>query len=212
MASKKKHPPLGEDAHRIKSSILSDSRQRQLLAILLERSQPLTERDLAVQLATRTRPRSDVTEDFLERLLVDLHHRCLPKLESVEWIERYPDGVVATEQLPFGRSNSSLPSPDDPDVRWEQLATVLARPHRKHVLSILLREDRPLSLEELAEALETHDRVPWTNEDRDDRRLLVHLHHADLPRLAEVGLVEYDPHEKTISLPSREERARIALL
>lgn len=191
---------LGGDGFLEQSSILDDSRQRCILSILLEHSHPMTGRDLAVQIAAReagTTP-SDVTEEDPDGIQTDLHHRCLPKLEAVGWIERRPEGIVASESLSSGKADLSLLSLDDADVRWEQLAAVLARPHRKHLLSILVRKDPPLSLEELAVELAAYEHPRWTI-DGDEETLSVALHHVDLPTLEAVGLLRYDPDERTIT-------------
>lgn len=193
---------LGGDGFLEQSSILDDSRQRCILSILLEHSHPMTDRDLAVQIAAReagTTP-SDLTEEDYGAIQADLHHRCLPKLEAVGWIERRPEGIVASESLSSGKADPSLLSLEDADadVRWEQLAAVLARPHRKYLLSILVRKDRPLSLEELAGEVAAYEHPRWTI-DGDEETLSVALHHVDLPALEAVGLLRYDPDEKTIT-------------
>ena len=182
------------------SSILGDLRQRLILSILFEHSQPLTDRDLAVKIAARetgTSP-SDVTGNDNQSILVDLHHHYLPKLEAVGYVERCAEGIIAAEPPSFGERNSSLPPLDAPDVRWEQLAAVLARPHRKDVLSVLAREDLPLTLEELSIELAAHDQFCRTI-DGDDKDLSIILHHVDLPALEEAGFLRYDPDEEMIT-------------
>lgn len=194
--------PFSADDNCIRSSIVADPHQRRLLAVLQAESRPLTERDLAVQLARRQCSPPNVTEDVIERLLVKLRHCWLPKLDAVGWIERHPNGIVATERFPFGKPTSSLPPLDDADVRWERLAAVIARPHRKHVLSVFVSEGLPLYLDELTAVLEAHDRVSLTNESGDHHTLSTYLHHVDLPRLDDVGLIQYDPRKRTIAHPS----------
>lgn len=189
----------GDDSFE-QSSILDDPRQRLILSILVEHSRPLRDRDLAVQIAARetgTSP-SDVPEKDYQSILVDLHHRCLPKLEAVGWVERNPEGIIASKPPSVGEADSSLSSLDAPAVRWKQLAAVLARPHRRHILSVLFRGDPPLGLDELVVKLAAHERIRWTIEGDDDT-LSVLLHHVDLPALEEVGLLRYDPDTNTIT-------------
>lgn len=183
-----------------RSSILDDPRQRAVLSVLLEHSEPLTVRDLAVQIAARETGGSPpaVTENDYRSIRVDLHHRCLPKLHAVGWIERLSEGSKAASPLPFGEPDSSLPSLDAPDVRWDQLAAVLARPHRRDLLSVLVGADQPLGLGELAGRLAAHDRRRWTI-DGDEDTLATVLHHVDLPALEAAGLLRYDPDEKTLT-------------
>lgn len=190
---------VGDDSP-ILSSILADPRQRRILALLLEQPHPLTDRDLAVQLAAREaeKPPSDVAEEDLQQILVELYHWYLPELQKTGWIDRHPEGIVTTEQFPFGDADSSLPPLQDPEVPWEALATLLARPRRGHIVSILARQDQSLSLEKLAARLAAYERISGTAE-RGDSALSGTLHHVDLPRLDEVGLIEYDPEENTIT-------------
>ena len=182
------------------SSILGNPRQRLIFSILLEHTQPLTDRDLAVKIAARetdTSP-SDMTGNDYQSILVDLHHRCLPKLEAVGYVERHAEGIIAAEPPSFGEGDLSLPPLDAPDVRWEQLTAILSRPHRKDVLSVLAREDRPLTLEELSVKLAAHDPFCRTI-DKDEKNLSIILHHVDLPALEEAGLLRYDPDEEMIT-------------
>lgn len=185
------------------SAILADRRQRALLARLLDSGGPLTERDLAVELAARELGRAppDVTEADLRQFRANLHHRYLPKLEAIGWIERTTGGVVATERLSFERTRLSLPAVDaDDGPPWDALATLLGRPWRRDVVAIVADRDRPISLDRLADelaALERPARVPDGAERRST--LVVTLHHVDLPKLSAVGFVEYDADAKLVA-------------
>lgn len=195
-------PLPGDDDYLMRSTILADPRQRRVLSILLDQSHPMTDRDLAVQLAAREAGTpSDVTEKDHQPIRVDLHHRCLPKLEAVGWIERHPEGVVAAEQLSFGDTDLSVADLRDPDhPSWEAVAALLARPRRQDLVSIIAGQRRPFALEELATELASRGYPSWTtDEGRDESTLRSMLHHVDLPRLAAVGLIEYDRDEKTIT-------------
>lgn len=196
-------PLQGDDDYLVRSTILADPRQRQILSILLDQSHPLTDRDLAVQLAARETgtPPSDVTEKDHQPIRVDLHHRCLPKLEAAGWIERHPEGVVAAEQLSFGDTDLSVADLQDPDhTSWEAVAALLARPRRQDLVSIIAGQRRLVALEELATELASRGYPSWTTDvGRDESTILGMLHHVDLPKLAAVGLIEYDHDEKTVT-------------
>lgn len=187
------------------SSIFGDSRQHQLLSFLLRQSQPMTERDLAVQLAGGENPSSAVTDGDIRSLLIDFHHRCLPKLEAEGLIERYPEGIVAAESLSFDDENSSFPGLQNPDhPAWEAVRAVTARPRRQALVSALASHRRSLTVEELETELVDGECRSWTTEgESDDSATLILLHHIDLPKLADVGLIEYE-HETNTIIPDCE--------
>ena len=159
----------------------------------------MTERDIAVQLAVQEAGVSpaDVTDEQLQPIQLDLHHRCLPKLEAAEWIERTHEGIVATP-IAEADSPSTLLTSDGPP--GDAIDALLARPLRRDLASIVADRHRPLTLEELAVELTSCERVSSTTGcDEDELPLSRRLHHVDLPRLADVGLLEYDPEEKTVA-------------
>ena len=186
--------------HLVRSSVVGDLRQRRILSLLLDRSQPLTERELGLRLLERERglTPADATEADLEPIRVDLRHRCLPQLEAIGWIERRPDGVAIDGQPSVEFAALSLPdfrAPEDP--AWDAVSTLLARPYRTDVLALLADRDRETTLAELVTALrERHTASPLPDDDRD---LQVSLHHVDLPKLASTGLVAYDPPARTVA-------------
>lgn len=195
--------PRGSGSAAELASILGNQRQRRILSILRGRSEPLSIRELATRLAadtTRAGP-TDVSEEDVTSIRVDLRHRCLPKLEAVGWIERHPEGISATESFPFGNEEWSLPDLEATDDRvWETISVLLGYPLRQELLQIVADRNHPLTVEELAAELAGHSDAPGTPERSEaDSRLLSRLHHFDLPRLAAVGLVAYDPEEKTIT-------------
>lgn len=193
-------PFLPEDIEPlIRSVVLADQRHRRILALLQEHSGPIPERDLVEQLAAREAERSAVTDQVYQRIQIDLHHRCLPELEAAGWVERCPGGIITTKQLAVERMDA-LPELEDPDVPWKALAALLAHPQRQHVVSIIADHTQSLTLEELGTALRASEqRSRTTDEDGEESTLLAVLHHIDLPALEEVGLIEYDSDEKTIT-------------
>jgi DNA-binding transcriptional ArsR family regulator len=75
----------------------------------------------------------------------------------------------------------------------EDVVSLVAHPLRRHVLAALVDESVPLSLDALAAATARR-----TDEfDGDAERMRLVLHHQHLPKLAESGVVEYDP-ERTV--------------
>lgn len=202
MSTDRQPPPRG-GGRLEQSTVLADSRQRRILSILLGRSHPMTERELSVQLVARetgTDP-ADITEENHQSVRISLHHQYLPKLESAGWVEWHEEGVVAAEPLPGSDedvSPATLLDPDHPD--WDAVSALLVRPQRQDLVSVIAGGRDQLTLEELVITLTEHSHASWPAEQRgDEPALRSTLHHVDLPKLAAVGLLEYDPDEQTIT-------------
>ncbi|MFB6301542.1 MAG: hypothetical protein ABEH78_01575 [Haloferacaceae archaeon] len=197
-------PPLGGDEAPLEeSSILGDPRQRRTLSILLDRSEPITVHELGVRIAAREADvaPSDATEADSQSIRKDLYHRCLPKLQAVGWIERRSGGIIADEPLHLENGTLSLPDLREPEhPAWEAISVLLARPYRQDLASIIAERCPRIALEELTTELLTRGRVRWT---RSEDALSSRLHHVDLPKLAEVGVVEYDAGDNVVACTSR---------
>lgn len=192
--------PSDGDSDTRQSSILDDTRQRRILALLDDR--PLTVRDLVVQLAAResgTDP-TRLSADDRRAVRLDLYHRCLPKLDAADWIERHPEGIVVTDTAPVGDEDTSLPALEESAPHlWDAVGALRARPRRRDIVSVIASRDHPLTLAELTSELK--ERIDSSETPRWDRTdsLTGALHHVDLPKLADIGLIEYDADEKTIA-------------
>ena len=94
---------------------------------------------------------------------------------------------------------------DRAPVCHETMFRLLSSERRRALLSCLVARDQPWTVSALAEAVAVteHDRptaeIPTTEIER--RRVL--LHHSDLPRLADAGLVVYDPDRGTLETTAR---------
>jgi len=189
-------PLLGGRAGLERSAIVADPRQRRILAILESRARPTTVDELGRRLAAAERGDGAVVDDVDPRSIrPDLRHRCLPSLESVGWIDRQPDGIRLDD--PLSGVDISLPplgAPDDP--AWPVVSALLARPSRRVILSVVADHDGRLTLADLAAELRLRDDV--VQPDDDDRRLPIALHHVDLPKLAAIEVIEYDPDARTV--------------
>lgn len=78
------------------------------------------------------------------------------------------------------------------------------------VLTRLRERGGPVELSELAAELVDQGRE--SDDRRDDgeatesERIRIRLHHADLPRLSDAGVIDYDPEGRLVSLPAAGER------
>jgi len=193
-----KQPLRGGDEQ---SSVLTDPRQRRVLEILEERSHPMTVRDLAVRLAAEAAdtPPATVAEEQRRRVRIDLYHRCLPKLEAAGWVDRRPNGVVVADSPPVdGEVGRELR-----ECGGEVVRALCTRPRRRDVLSIVDSAVERLTLAGLATELAECDQSAWrTDRHHNERRLRETLHHIDLPALSQLGLLNYDAVEKTVTRTS----------
>lgn len=190
-------PPPDRD-RTVVASILGAPRQRRILSILHDRSRPTAVDELAARLAvhgTDATP-SDVSEATLETRRVDLRHRCLPKLESAGCIDRRPDGYLPVDPLPLETDRLSLPDLQEPEhPSWEVASVLLARPYRPVILSAVDDRSRPLSVTDLVATLQNRGATRID----DSRTLSISLHHVDLPKLDDLGVIVYDSADRTVA-------------
>lgn len=183
----------GPDRQRL-SAIFSDATARRLLSCL--QSGPATPGDLATSLAAADRdcPPAAVRPEDQRRYRQRLYHDHLPRLEAADLVDRPAGELVRLIPVPSDRFDVSLPAFDEPDdPNWPAAAAVLARPYRYPLLSLLVDADDPVPLSVLAGNLAESD--PESAEP--SRDLSVALHHVDLPKLADVGVVSYDTETTT---------------
>lgn len=174
---------------------ISERRRREILSTLLDSDSPLTEYGLARRLAT-TGPGSigagGVTP-AVRRLRIALVHNHLPALEDA--------GLIGWNEGDETVERGTHPALDDPRFRrllgteTEDLDTVLrglSHEHRRIVLAVLKEAWAPVTSTVLAEEIRRRDaeltgRVPPLVDD-----ILASLHHAYLPELARMNLIEHD--------------------
>lgn len=201
-------PPEGGDDQLLRSVItcpdlwpvVADTRQRRVLSLVLDLTGSVVVRDIAVGLAAReadARP-STVPESAVRDVLIDLHHRCLPKLEAEGLIERRPAGIVEAGDRLLEEVEVEVSDRCGPEVpSWDELAALLDNPLRWQAILVSGHRGRPVSLAELASELTDATRSASAPGDDEDRLRLM-LHHVHLPRLSDVGLVDYDTAARTV--------------
>jgi len=89
-----------------------------------------------------------------------------------------------------------------PERRAGAIATALATPRRQALLERLVEIDQAVvPVRTLADALDGDDAEPErATAGPDRRRLDIALHHVDLPKLEEAGILTYDPAAGTVSV------------
>lgn len=122
---------------------------------------------------------------------------------------------VTIRHGPFCRGMVDRPPLRAGDQPRDRESAALASERRRHIVAILHASDTPLSVSDLADKLAHEESGPdgfspdgsggqqvtlCRHQDPLADQLEILLHHQHLPNLAEVGLVNYDPQEKTVSL------------
>lgn len=75
---------------------------------------------------------------------------------------------------------------------------LLAAERRRITLEVLAGRTNPLDLQELATEVATREDGVEAGDQEDMKRLVLTLHHTHLPRMAELGVLEYDPDSRRI--------------
>lgn len=173
--------------------------QRRIVLEALCESEPLSMGSLADRVAAR---RLDVapaavTEEARERATIGLHHNHLPKLSEAGFVELAGDDattVSLTHRIEPDRIRELIESAQG---SWEELDALLGEDRRRHVVTLLLSADGPLSLDELAKQVAERERDEVDATDGEHlESIRVSLHHLHLPTLTEVGILDYDPETR----------------
>ncbi|WP_158056732.1 DUF7344 domain-containing protein [Halorussus halophilus] len=109
--------------------------------------------------------------------------------------------------------NSLLESPDDPDEEeppLSELLDALADRRRRRVLRLVSDHQTPLALSDLADevAAAEHDCLFTDISEHTVKRTYTSLYHSHVPKLAVVGLLEYDQDVDAVAPGHNVEMAR----
>lgn len=98
------------------------------------------------------------------------------------------------------RPSSESDEVDSPSL--DGLFGVLADSRRRHLLCELAERKRSMTLSELAEAVATreHDCPATDVHESSIDRIRITLYHSHVPKLADAGVIEYAPADRTVSL------------
>lgn len=196
------HPTaLRKDARSAALPILSVGRRRRLLAALDEREGSVSVSELATAIAAGERGADPETvgDEAVRSVWLSLEHVHLPKLADVD--------LVAWDRASGTVDRTNHPVHDDEVVaelvgkrgeQWDAIISCLTNERRLALLSVLEARAEAVDRGELAVEVAALGAggEPSESAVRDVERDLGHVH---LPKLDEVGLVDYDPAAATVS-------------
>lgn len=189
---------------------LSDSTRREILRLLLERSNPASEASLARELVlSRGSGSRTLDDDVVESVRTSLRTLHLPALEEVPLVEwnRADERVRLTDHPAF--EDECIQRVLATDVEVDGVFDALANERRRLVLAVLHTYGGPVDGDKVAEKvaeLEADSLPGGGSVDESDVRLS--LHHAHYPKLVEAGLVRQmdDERLRYVDHPEVEER------
>lgn len=183
---------------------LTPVRQR-ILAVLLDRSTPTTEEELAAELAGSGRE-EPVEDPSREEIRIRLRHADLPKLADaglVTWDES--DAVVTAVDHPALDENRAERAIEAETDRWDGVVADAPHERRGTVLTLVETRNGPRERGDLAREVAASEADGEPSAEAVDE-VGVTLHHVHLPKLERAGLVEYDADDGRVSRPARRVR------
>ena len=181
---------------------LSDGRRRAVLQLLRNRTEPVSNEEVAIHLAAGDAEKRllDVTEDELELWRVSLRQTQFPVLEEAGLIDWDAETDTVTVSSHPALQNPKLEWLIEMDgVDWDEILGALAHRRRRVALSVLTDYDTTLSRVALARAILEHEPGSETVSDDAVEDCCVTLHHVHLPKLAAAGLISYDARSGAVS-------------
>lgn len=95
-------------------------------------------------------------------------------------------------------SNETADIPRITDLPADERQSLLAVERRWLALDILMGKTTPVGLEELAAGIAAREDGSDAADEGTIERVAITLHHTHLPRMAEVGVLDYDPESRRI--------------
>ncbi|MFB6131448.1 MAG: hypothetical protein ABEJ28_11590 [Salinigranum sp.] len=199
-------------------SVLARPGCRRVVAALRDRH-VVSEAALATLVAALERgtPPTEVTPDERRRAFVSLRHSHLPRLADANLVARdRREGSVALVNRSLLEASGAFewvaPGAVD-EATCDAVFAVLSDPRRRTVVAVLDEVGRPIALDALAAAVAAREggvpsAAPPPSRDVADRdatgdgdldAVLATLHHVHLPKLVDLGAVDYDPTDRRIT-------------
>lgn len=95
-------------------------------------------------------------------------------------------------------SNETTDSPEITGLPASERYRLLAADRRRLALDILAGQTTPVELEELAAGIAAREDESTSVDEETLERVAITLHHTHLPKLAEAGVLDYDPESHQI--------------
>ncbi|WP_394740167.1 DUF7344 domain-containing protein [Natronococcus roseus] len=184
---------------------LRDGRRRAVLRLLRNRTEPISEEEVAIHLAAADAEKRllDVTEGELAEWRVSLQQTHLPVLEEAGLIDWGGEtNAVAVSTHPALQSPTLERILETDRVDWDEILGALVHRRRRIALSVLADYDTALSRVALARAVVEREPGTETVETADAdpvENCCAALHHVHLPKLAAAGLASYDARSGAVS-------------
>jgi DNA-binding transcriptional ArsR family regulator len=182
---------------------ITERRRRRILDILLDRTSPVAEEDLAIHLAAaeQGKPLLDIVAEDVQSLEIDLAHVQLPALERaglVVWDEE--EATVTTTDHPAFQDPKFVCIVETEADGWDDVLASLTSKRRRITLSVLKGWDVPMVNADLAREIATCETDGEGDPDSETvADLHASLHQVHLPKLDDAGLVEYDTVDGTVA-------------
>lgn len=174
------------------AALLAVERRRLALDVLCERTTSLELGELAAEIAAREAGFDAPPAEAPVDLTIDLHHAHLPKLAEAGVLEYDPDTREVKPIARIRRADETDPTEWAAEGANERLSVRL----QEHVVAYFdASTGETASIDDLTRYAAT--RLPDTAECSPER-IRLRLHHAVLPRLADAGVLEYDPRTATV--------------
>lgn len=177
------------------SGALRSENCRRAVRILRGHNDAITVRELAERLAASESTEADASA--VDSVRIRLHHVDVPKLADaglLEW-DREAGAVSPTDHPVYDGSGADE---DEAVASRPSNVPALADDRRREILAAIAAESGPITREALARKVATRDADGEPSESRIES-VLIRLHHCQLPKLAEAGLVEYDRGDGTVT-------------
>lgn len=192
--------------------LLAVERRRVALDVLTEGSAPIFLDDLAVAVVEREVNDCVATEESVERVAISLHHHHLPKMENIGVVQYDPDERLVI-RTPASDSNdletatgtrSTSPQGDRylTEISDAEIHRLLANERRRTALEALSELTPPVALEDLAALVAMQESSGLVTNDEQEASVAIALHHAHLPMLDELGIIEYNPEKARVDMCS----------